>query len=55
MRRIAWDEAQRRRCRIRWIWAGMPIPNHVMDPTPFRLVFESYRVKFRRRVMRHYA
>lgn len=52
MRRIAWDKAQRRRCRIRWLRAGMPVPNHVMDPTPFRWMFMPWRIRVRRRMMR---
>jgi hypothetical protein len=51
MKRIAWDQAQRRRCRIRWIRAGMPLPNRITDPTPYRLVFfrDRYRLRLRRR------
>lgn len=52
MKRIAWDHVQHNRCLYRWMRAGRPIPNHVMDPTPYRLVFEPWRVRFRRKVMR---
>ena len=52
MKRLSWHASHRRRCRIRWMRAGMPVPNHMLDPTAFRLVFEPWRVKLRRKMRR---
>lgn len=52
MKRIAWDKAQRRRCRVRWLRAGMPIPNRITDATPWRWMFMEWRVAHKRRLRR---
>lgn len=53
--RLSWHKARRIRCFNRWMRAGCPVPNHVMDATAFRPYFEPWRVrvKLRQKAMRY--